>query len=181
MSEAAATNTATTNTNDASTKPGDKTLGAGAPPASTTTDNKDTFTKVELDAAVARALQEVQEKAKKDARDASLNEQEKLRQRAEEAEAQSRTLRAKDALIEAATTAKAKSPTKIYRLYQNDLLFDDKGQPTNIAALIAQAKKDFADEFGTGTGRGSADAGAGGDATTTSSSMNDIIRRKAGY
>jgi hypothetical protein len=180
MSEAVNTDNANNADNKTGTeKPGDKPgTGTSAGGAAATADK--TFTEAELTAAVQRALKDEREKAKKEAKDATLSEQEKLRERAEAAEATARTLRAKDALIEAATAAKAKSPAKIHRLYQGDLLFDDKGQPSNIAALIAQAKKDFPDEFGTSTTRGSANGGAGGD-SHVGGSINDQIRRKAGY
>ena len=175
MSDTASQNAA--DTTQGGKPAGDAANGAGqqaAPPPA----NK-SYTQAELDAAVERSKKEEREQAEKQAREANLSEQEKLRLRAERAETELRTDLAKDTVLEAAAAAKAKSPAKIYRLYQSEILFDKDGKPSNVAAIIAQAKRDFPDEFG--AARGSADGGAGGTASgATGGGMNDFIRRSTG-
>lgn len=136
-----------------------------------------TFTQEELDAAIERAKREERGAAKKKEEDAQLSEGERLKQRAEAAETALRVREARDTFEDAARTAGGSSPSKLYRLYKDELEFDDKGKPTNIKELLVQAKGDYADEFQPKRPPGSGDGGAGRRSTSAPSGMNDLIRR----
>lgn len=138
-----------------------------------------TFSRAELDAEIKRSIEAEREQIKQQAREAQMSEQEKLKTRADRAEAALQQARAKDALTEAAAQAKARTPAKIFRLFKDEIKFDDKGEPTNVADLIAQAKKDFPEEFT--PARGSVDGGAGSHIQMPNTGgMNDFIRRATG-
>lgn len=159
----------------------DQGAGAGTSNADGKNGGERTFTQAEVNALISQRLKEEKKRIEKEQRDAQLSETEKLTKRAEEAEARARSMEAKDAFFEAATEAKAKNPAKLFRLFERDLLFGDDGKPANIAGLLAQAKKDFPDEFG--AAKGSADGGTGNSGQGVgggNTDMNQMIRRAAG-
>lgn len=146
--------------------------GAGEPPR--------TFTQEELDAAIERTRKADSDAAKQKEADAKLTEDERLKQRAENAETALRTREARDVVERAAKDAGAANTAKIYRLYKDEIEFDDKGKPSNLKELIATAKREYPEEFGKRSG-GSADGGEGrGTGGAAKGSMNDIIRRASG-
>lgn len=156
--------------------------GAGADDAAGA--DKTTFTKAELDAALAadRAEQTRLAKAatKKQERDAELSEGERMKQRAEAAEASLRLHDARSSVEREAQAAGFANPSKIYRLLKDDLSFDDAGKPENVKDLIAAAKRDFPEEIAAKT-PGSADGSAGkGAAGAGKGTMNDFLRAATG-
>lgn len=80
--------------------------------------------------------------------------------RATAAENRVRVSNARSAVYDAVAPGKANaiSARAVFALVQSDLEFDDDGEPTNVDALIAQAKKDEPDLFRAAAG--SADGGA---------------------
>lgn len=143
--------------------------GAGAP-----TPEK-TFTATDIEAAEARGRKAAQDAAKQKEKDSKLPDDERLKQRAESAEAQLRERDARDQFTDAAREAGATNPTKIYRLVKDDIEFDEQGKPTNLKTLVATAKRDYAEEFGAKKPGGSVDGGAGKEGSAKRS-MNDLIR-----
>ena len=80
-------------------------------------------------------------------------------QRAEAAEQRLRDANARVAVTEAATKANAISVRAVLKLIEDDLDFNDDGEPTNVDALITQARKDEPQLFRAAAG--SADGGKG--------------------
>jgi hypothetical protein len=148
---------------------GEKSSGGGAAPT--------TFTQADLEAAEARGRKAALADAKKKEDAGKLSAEEREKQRADDAESRLRQREARDVLEGAAKDAGASNPTKLYRLVKDELEFDDKGRPSNLKEVIAQAKRDFPDEFGVKRPPGSAD-GAAGRSSGTGRSMNDLIRGK---
>ncbi len=140
-------------------------------------DTAKTFTQADIDAAEARGRKAVLDAAKQKEKDSKLSEDERLKQRAEQAESQLRARDARDQLESATREAGASNPSKLYRLIKDDLAFDDNGKPTNVKELVAQAKRDYPDEFGAKRPGGSADGGAGRGGGGAKTTMNDLIRR----
>lgn len=93
--------------------------------------------------------------------------------RAEAAETRYRAAMGRAAVNEAATKAGAISARAVYALIRDELDFDDDGEPTNIDALIAQARKDEPSLFRAAAG--SADGGKGGDSPITQD-PNHLLR-----
>lgn len=87
---------------------------------------------------------------------------------------------ARDAVIEAASDEKvgARNPRAVWKLVKDDLDFDDKGDITNLASVLKQAKTDYPELFGRSVG--SVDAGAGSRSSGGAFDMNAMIRRSAG-
>lgn len=180
-----------TNTNDTTankpdvTKPDNKPAGDAAAPdkpgegggdAGATSEPVKAYTQADVEAAEARGRREAEAAVKKKADDAKLSDTERERQRADTAETALRTREARDQFETAAKGAGANNAAKVFRLYKDDMEFDDKGKPTNLAILVAQAKREFPDEFVKKPG-GSADGAAGGGGAPKRT-MNDIIRGK---
>ncbi|HVL22532.1 MAG TPA: hypothetical protein VM450_00520 [Thermomicrobiales bacterium] len=93
--------------------------------------------------------------------------------RAAAAESRYRAAIGRAAVSDAATKAGAISAKAVYALIRDDIAFDDTGEPTNIEALITQARKDEPQLFRAANGSG--DGGKGGGATAKPS-LNDLIR-----
>lgn len=74
--------------------------------------------------------------------------------RASAAERRLQDANARSAVTDAATKANAISTRAVYALIRADLDFDDDGEPTNVSALIAQAKKDEPSLFRAAAGSG---------------------------
>lgn len=97
-------------------------------------------------------------------------------ERAARAEQRARTLVGRQAVTDAATTAKAISTAAVYALIRDDLEYDDEtGEPTNVAALITKAQKSEPDLFRAANGSG--DGGKGSAVTT--GTINDVFREMA--
>jgi hypothetical protein len=58
-------------------------------------------------------------------------------------------------------TAGARSPDLMFDAAISEVQYDDAGEPVNVAALVAELKTKFPEQFGGGTASGSIDAGAG--------------------
>lgn len=81
---------------------------------------------------------------------------------------------ARDAVTEELKNSGARSPALLWDVVAGDVEFDERGKPTNIAAILAELKASFPEQFGTQTDTGqipapyipqSIDAGAGHTAT----------------
>lgn len=84
---------------------------------------------------------------------------------------------AKVAVSDAAAKANAIEPAAIFALVSRDLDYDDDGQPTNVADVIAHARNAYPGLFRAAAGSG--DGGKGGTGADTND-MNTLIRRHAG-
>lgn len=120
-------------------------------------------------------------KAAKEAEDAEKTELQRLtgerddyKGRYEALEAKYRESRAESAFIEAAGKANARSPKTLFRAFKSDIEYDDDGNATNVADLIATLQQDEPDLFRHPEG----DGGKG--KTPTSNDMNALIRKAAG-
>jgi hypothetical protein len=72
--------------------------------------------------------------------------------------------------------------SRLFRMYSNDLEFDDAGKCTNLKDVLSTAKKEWPEMFGK-VPPGSGDLGGGqggGGGKPAGSNMNDLIRRAAG-
>lgn len=138
--------------------------------------------------AQAKELETLRAKVKEQD-DAKLSEQEKLQARIKELESQQaerdrqyRALSAENALVSAFSGAGARHIDLLVSRYAARVEFDASGQPTNIEALLTEAKKDKADLFRAASG--SADGGAGGGQRDKGAGggqdMNKLIRTYAG-
>ena len=101
-------------------------------------------------------------------------ERDTFKSRYEALEAKYRERTAESAFIEAATKANARAPKTLFRAYKSDLDFDDDGNVTNLADVIAKAQADEPDLFKSSTGR--ADNGQKGESATDALTMNDALR-----
>jgi len=98
-------------------------------------------------------------------------------ERATAAENRLRAANARVAITEAAQKANATSTRLVMALITPDLEYDDNGEPTNINALIAQAKKDEPSLFR--AAQGSGDGGKGQD-KAPKTDINAALRHLAG-
>lgn len=125
---------------------------------------------------VARATKEKDDEAK-------LSKEQLLEKERDEARNELRTANARDSFI-AATGLDYSKASRLFRVYANDLEFDDKGKPENMKDVIKTARSEFPEFFGD-EGRqrkkGDADLGGGnGDGKKTAGGMNAAIRNAAG-
>ena len=97
--------------------------------------------------------------------------------RADAAEQRLRDANARVAVTEAAQKVNAISVRAVLKLIEDDLDYDDEGEPTNVDALIAQARKDEPSLFR--HAGGSADGGKTG--TTTPEAQPGIDRIRQAY
>ncbi len=86
-------------------------------------------------------------------------ERDRLAKDLEAREAKLRDVNARGVVTDAATKAGAISPSAVFALVRGDLEYDADGEPTNVDAVIAAAKKDEPKLFPGAPGK--ADAGAG--------------------
>lgn len=149
------------------------------PAESHDTANLDDLKKVRSEAASLRKRLKDAEAKLSQFEQANQSEDEKIAQRLQQAEerataAESR-LRAeigRRAVTDEAAKQGAISTKAVYALIRDDIAFDDDGEPTNIADLITQAKKDDPALFRAASG--SADGGKGGQ--TIKSDVNESLR-----
>ncbi len=90
-------------------------------------------------------------KSDEERRDADLKT---AQARADAAEQRLQTANARVAVTDAATKANATSINAVFALVRDDLEFDDEGEPTNVAELIAKAKRDEPTLFRAASGSG---------------------------
>lgn len=107
-------------------------------------------------------------------RDAALKDAES---RADAAETRLRTANARSAVTDAATKANAISARAVFALIQSEIDYDDDGEPTNVPALIAAAKKDEPGLFRAAAGGGD---GGKGKAPTDANDVNAALRSLRG-
>lgn len=101
--------------------------------------------------------------------------------RATAAEQRLRDANARSAVTDAATKANATSTRAVYALIRSDLEFDDDGEPTNVSALISQAKKEepslFRAAAGSGDGGARGESGAAGNGNDLNALLRASMRR----
>lgn len=97
-------------------------------------------------------------------------------ERAADLERKLRATNARVAVTEAAAKANAISGRAVYALIREDLDYDDDGEPTNVAALIAQAKRSDPELFRAAAGDG--DGGKRGP-SGNAINVNDVFRQLA--
>lgn len=102
-------------------------------------------------------------------------ERDAANQRAEAAEKRLRDANARVAVTEAAQKVNAISVRAVLKLIEDDLEYDDEGEPTNVDALIAQARKDEPSLFK--HAGGSADGGKTGGSKPEAQPGLDRIRQ----
>jgi hypothetical protein len=92
-----------------------------------------------------------------------------------------RAERAERLVTTAATKANAIRPDAIYRLISSSVEYADDGTPSNVDAVITQAKKDYPELFQAASGSG--DGGRGNNGKTNvdaPAAFNQLIRQAAG-
>lgn len=125
----------------------------------------------------AAKLSEYEESQKSDL-EKLVAERDRLRELAAEQQAQLRRTQTEAAVRDAAEAAGARNGRLVWKLVKDDLEVDDAGSVANLAAAIAQARKDAPELFGPA---GRSDAGKGQGASHTAPTMTDLIRQRAGY
>jgi len=76
--------------------------------------------------------------------------------------------------------AGSSKPDLVYRLVKENLEFDSEYEVTNVAALLAEAKKDAPELFKAPTGKGDGGSRDEGGRKKTGNGMNSWIRQQAG-
>lgn len=135
------------------------------------------FTQDDLDAVVQKRLKREKKTWEKQSK---MSDDERLKDENEQLKRDNQTLKAKSQLVSELRKADAQSPELLFQSIRDDLEFDKAGKLSNATNLVKDLKRDYPEQFGKRKPRGSADGGAGGGDSSTSSSMNDMIRRKAG-
>jgi hypothetical protein len=108
-------------------------------------------------------------------------ERDRLIKDLEAREARLRTLTASEKVHAAATHANAIEPAAVFKLVRDDLTFDDDGQPTNVAEVVADAKKQYPAMFQAASGSG--DGGRGNNGKTNvdgPATINQLLRQATG-
>ena len=91
----------------------------------------------------------------------SSAELDELRRENEDLKQATRLRTARDLMTTELKQTGARSPGLLFDSVIADVQYDDAGEPVNIAALVANLKTKFPEQFGTDTPSGSIDAGAG--------------------
>lgn len=124
---------------------------------------------------LSRATKESEDKAK-------LSKEQLLEKERDDARNELRIANARDGFIAASGLEYSKA-SRLFRVYSNDLEFDDKGKATNVKDVLKEAKSEWPELFGEQQGKkkGDADLGGGnGDHKKGVGGMNSAIRRAAG-
>lgn len=162
--------------------------GAATPPADKPEAEDKKFTQADVDRIVKDRLQrDVKKELQKELKKLSGEQEgqpsvEELKGRAESAETELRRYRARDQ-VDAYVSDKRNNLTvrnvrALMRLVEHDFEYDDEGEVTNLKELVAQAKAEAPELFGTAAG--SADGGAGAQNGSGALDMNSHIRQMAG-
>lgn len=129
-----------------------------------------TFTQADINRIVKRETEKVLKNAK-------LSDDERTKAELADLKAELAARNAKDVFTEIAAKANVKNTNALYRLYKDDLEFDDKGKITNADEILKTAKSEMPELFQT-SGK-NVDAKAKDDGSKTfGNSMNDLIRGK---
>ena len=115
-------------------------------------------------------------KSEEERRDADLKT---AQTRADAAEQRLQTANARVAVTDAATKANATSIKAVFALVRDDLEFDDEGEPTNVAELIATARKDEPTLFRASSGSGDGGKGANDRSSPEKQDLNSLFRTLA--
>lgn len=131
-------------------------------------------TQAELDAMFERRLSRHKKETEAAAK---LTETQRLEKERDDALSQVNQANARDAFI---TTSKLpyEKASRLYKIVKDEIDLDDKGKPTNIAAVLKDAKTDWPEFFppavkGKGDGGG---GNGGGDDKTGGQGMDSFIR-----
>ena len=89
--------------------------------------------------------------------------------------------RAEKAIRDAAATAGARADRlgPIFRAVRDEITYGDDGKPTNVTALIDQARSDMPEFFQRVSGSGDGGKGTGDTGTDPNAAMNELLRRGA--
>jgi len=137
-----------------------------------------TYTRADLDKALAAAKREERTRYEQQLKDAQLSEAERANKRIAELERDIRQRDAKETILEAARKAGSSNPVAVHAMIQNMIEFDDKTNSiSNLTEAIGHARETAPELFPKRPG--SANGGEGRSASL-SSNMNDIIRRASG-
>lgn len=117
-----------------------------------------TYTKAEIDAAAAKAVEDAKKKweSEKD-----LSELERFKKENAELQSSIRMRDAKDEVVTELTAAGNKSPALAFEAIKASLQFDDSGKLVNGKDLVETLKNSYPEQFGTEKPTGGVDAGAG--------------------
>lgn len=137
------------------------------------------LTQKELDEMIAKRLN----RAKKDADEkAQLSKEQLLEKERDDARKDLRIRDARDEFITSSGIEYAKA-SRLFKMYESDLEFDDKGKPENMKDVLKSAKADWPEMFKGGKLEGKGD-GAGGNGGKSGGEpgqdMNSILRRATG-
>jgi hypothetical protein len=108
----------------------------------------------------------------------SSAELDELRRENEELKQNMRLRTAREQMIAELKAAGARSPGLMFDSVTADVQYDDAGEPINIAALVANLKAKFPEQFGNDTPAGSIDAGAGSGARPNFLTPETLARMK---
>lgn len=128
-----------------------------------------TYSPEEYERAIKKAREDEAKKSK-------MSADERLQSDLEDARKQLKERDTRDAVQTEAQRLGAKNSSLVYKVVKDDLTFDKDGKPENLAAVLAQAKKDSPELFGGTASNGSVDGGASG--APQARTMNDWMRGK---
>ena len=133
---------------------------APAAPAAPAPDATTSYTKADIDKAVAKALKDsAKQVADAEAR-AKLSEEERTKAEIADLQTQIKTRDARDAVNTEAAKLGVKNPGLIYKLVKDELEFSADGKVSNLAEVFDSAKTEYPDLFDNKPNQ-SIDAGAG--------------------
>lgn len=134
------------------------------------------YTQDEIDKLISKRLS----RATKDAEDkAQLSKEQLLERERDDAVTRLRKADARDAFITKSGIDYGKA-SRLFRMYESELEFDDDGKPENISDVLKTAKAEWPELFKKGKdSQGDADLGGGQGDGKPAVSMNDAIRSLA--
>lgn len=125
------------------------------------TQNEPSFTKADVDAAVAKAIKDANKVAEEAAVNAKLTEDERKNKEILTLRTTINMGNAQNDVIKALAKENAKVPMLLFNVKKGELKFDDNGKLTNLAEVITDLKSEYADQFGVEKPNTPIDAGAG--------------------
>jgi hypothetical protein len=137
--------------------------------------------KVMTDDEINEIVQRRLKRATKDAEEkAQLSKEELLQRERDDARNELRVSNARDAFITATKIDYGKA-SRLFRMYKDEIEFDDNGKPTNLADVIKTAKSEWSDLFKPEKpGAGDLGDGNDDDGKSTSGGMNQRLRNATG-
>lgn len=147
--------------NNEGKEPADNSNGGAAP----SNDNDKSFTKDDLETAVAAAVAKAKKDWDKENQDkeekAKLTEEERIKSENDSLKRELQMTKAEANILKELKDAGAKAPKLLFDSKKGELEFDDKGNLKNLSELISTLKTDYADQFEPEKPAESIDAGAG--------------------